>query len=73
MKKYILAIAITVILLIGCQGNSKNNNEHTHEDGTVHQHDQDTAHNQQEEFTIGKDSSHHEHDHQHDHEHEHTH
>ncbi|HKR05161.1 MAG TPA: hypothetical protein VJY62_11060 [Bacteroidia bacterium] len=61
MKKSFISLSIAAFLFAACSGNQNkehdhNDGTHTHEDGSVHQNnEEDTA--KQEEFTVPADTS----------------
>lgn len=55
MKKYILVIAVSAFILTACKSKNADNhghdNTHQHEDGTMHEHENDMPPTQ-EEFDV---------------------
>jgi uncharacterized protein YcfL len=82
MKKSLIVISVTALMLSACSGNQRNehghsHDTHTHDDGTVHQN-HDAEEPKQEEFSVSDDtlskSNQPETEHTHDgHEHPHKH
>lgn len=67
MKNILMSMALVVAIASACTNDSKENNTHTHDDGSAHQN-HDTVKVTQEEFTVDStkvDTVHEEHDHDH--------